>query len=80
MRLAMREVTPETSASRASSRVRRGPSRTFSRTSAAFLDDDAAAMRIPAPRSASMKRSASSYALNSPASISATTFCCLVRA
>ena len=45
--------------------------------SPAFFDDDAAAMRSPRSARASTKRNASGKAVNSPASISSSTRCCL---
>src|SRR3984893_7421798 len=82
---------PETSTSKKSSSVRPGrsdadvipcswanvSSRILRSNSFAFLDDDAAATRIPASLTAMMNRSASGYAVKSPASMSRTTISCL---
>ena len=52
-------------------------SRILRRNSFAFFDEDAAATRMPASLTAMMNRSASGYAVKSPASMSRTTISCL---
>ena len=85
---------PEMSASNSSSRVIRGRMKPYSsrcsaakrsrrirdRNSLAFLDDDAAATRIPMPLTTRMNRSASGKAMNRPSSINRTICSCLAAA